>query len=102
MSISADIVKAAKALKADIVKIANAAPKVLAKIDSEAPEVESLVALAFPQAAPFEAAGLAILDAIEAAVVKSGNAATANGLDVVQDKGVISAVEAVVALVKKV
>ena len=101
MSLASVLVADAKKFKAEVVKIAGAVPGVVSKITAEAPEVEALVALVFPQAAPIEAAALAVVDAVQVATTAAGTAAEANGVNAVQDKGVLAAVEAVIAAVKK-
>jgi hypothetical protein len=92
----------AEKFKAEILKVAGDVPAVAAKITEYTPEVESLVALAFPQAAPIEAGAVAVVDAIESVVSKAGSAASVNGLSAVQDQGVIAAVESVIAAIKKI
>lgn len=102
MSVFATIVKDAQAFKAEVIKLASQVPGVAEKVSEYTPEVEALVALAYPAAAPIEASLTAVLTAVEAVVTASGSAASANGVDAVQDKGVIAAVEAVIAAIKKV
>lgn len=92
----------AEKFKAEILKVAGDVPAIAAKITAYTPEVESLVALAFPAAGPIETAVTGVVDAIENVVSKAGSAATVNGLSAVQDQGVIAAVEAVIAAIKKV
>jgi hypothetical protein len=101
MSLASKIVADAKAFRNEIVKIAAAVPGVVTKITAEAPEVTAIAELAFPNAAAIEQHALAVADAVQAATTAAGTAAASNGLNAVQDKGVISAVEALEALIKK-
>jgi hypothetical protein len=100
--LSSKFVAAAKAFKADILKVVAAAPTVLTKIENDAPEVTALVALAFPGASAIETASLAVADAVEAVIAKTGTATAANGLNVASDQGVIQAVEALATAVKAI
>jgi hypothetical protein len=101
MSFASKFVADAKAFKSEILKIVSKTPAIVAEIDKDAPTVTALVELAFPGAAAIETSALAVVDAVQAVVTQAGVAAVSNGINAVEDKGVIAAIEAVVAAVKK-
>jgi hypothetical protein len=84
----------------DIVQGARAVASVMLKAQRVEPEIEALSRLFFPQAVELERGAFALLGMAAQAVTEAGDAAAANGINIVLDqqliadiKGLIQAIE---------
>ena len=84
----------------DIVKGARAVSTAMLKVQKAEPEIEALTSIVFPQAVEVERGAFALLGMAAQAVSEAGNAAAANGVNIVLDaqlvadiKGLIQAIE---------
>jgi len=83
----------------DIVKGARAVASVMLQAQKAEPEIEALSSLIFPQAVELERGAFALLGLAAHAVSETGDAAAANGINIVLDQQLIKDIrELIVAI----
>jgi len=81
---------------ADIVKGARAVASVMLKVEKAEPEIVALSGLFFPHAVELERGAFALLGMAAQAVTEAGDAAAANGINLVLDQQLIADIKALV------
>jgi hypothetical protein len=85
----------------DIVKGARAVASVMLKAQKVEPEIEALSALFFPQAVELERGAFALLGMAAQAVTEAGDAAAANGINIVLDQQLIADIKVLVQAIEQ-
>jgi hypothetical protein len=85
----------------DMVKGARAVASVMLKAQKVEPEIEALSALFFPQAVELERGAFALLGMAAQAVTEAGDAAAANGINIVLDQQLIADIKALVQAIEQ-
>ncbi len=85
----------------DVVKGARAVAGVMAKVGKVEPEIEALTKLFFPQAVELERGAFALLGMAAHAVSETGDAAAANGLNIVLDQQLIADIKALIPAIEQ-
>jgi len=85
----------------DIVKGARAVSNVMLKVQKAEPEIETLSSLFFPQAVELERGAFALLGMAAQAVNEAGDAASANGINIVLDGQLVADIKALIGAIEQ-
>jgi hypothetical protein len=85
----------------DIVKGARAVANVMLKAQKAEPEIEAISSLFFPQAVELERGAFALLGMAAQAVTEAGDAAAANGINIVLDQQLIADIKALILAIEQ-
>jgi len=85
----------------DIVKGARAVASVMLKAQKAEPEIEAISSLFFPQAVELERGAFALLGMAAQAVKETGDAAAANGINIVLDQQLIADIKLLIDAIEK-
>ncbi|MGC2195649.1 MAG: hypothetical protein WA628_13305 [Terriglobales bacterium] len=85
----------------DIVKGARAVATVMLKAQRAEPEIEALSRLFFPQAVELERGAFALLGMAAQAVTEAGDAAAANGINILLDQQLIADIKALIQAIEQ-
>ncbi len=85
----------------DIVKGARAVSSVMLKAQKAEPEIEAISSLFFPQAVELERGAFALLGLAAQAVKETGDAAAANGINIVLDQQLIADIKSLIDAIEQ-
>ncbi len=85
----------------DIVKGARAVSSVMLKAQKVEPEIEAISSLFFPQAVELERGAFALLGLAAQAVKETGDAAAANGINIVLDQQLIADIKSLIDAIEQ-
>ncbi len=85
----------------DIVKGARVVAGVMQKAQKAEPEIEAISSLFFPQAVELERGAFALLGMAAQAVKETGDAAAANGINIVLDQQLIADIKLLIEAIER-
>lgn len=85
----------------DIVKGARVVGSVMQQAQKAEPEIEAISSLFFPQAVELERGAFALLGIAAQAVKETGDAAAANGINIVLDQQLISDIKLLIGAIEQ-